>query len=102
MATLDTPNQLRDISRLFKVLGDPTRLKIMQLLLEEENVCVGEIADRLRISAPATSQHLRLLEMHGLLLPTRTGQRICYQPNHDNQQTDILIKTIQNLGGDTK
>lgn len=97
MTTVDKSKQLRSISRLFKVLGDPTRLRIMQLLLDEKNVCVGEVADRLHISTPATSQHLRQLEMYGLLQPSRTGQRICYQPNHDNYNTEVIIKTIQLL-----
>ncbi len=94
--TMDS-RKAQGISRLFRVLGDPTRLKIMQLLLKEKGVCVGEIAEKLNVSTPAASQHLKLLELHGLLQPVRTGQRICYEPNREIERTNVLIKTIQSL-----
>lgn len=95
--TKSNTRNARSIARLFRVLGDHTRLKIMQLLLKQQNICVGEVADALQISTPATSQHLKQLELHGLLQPVRMGQRICYQPNRDNYDTDVIIKTIQLL-----
>ncbi len=87
----------QSIARLFRVLGDATRLKIMRLLLAKENVCVGEVAEELKISTPATSQHLKMMELHGLLEPVRDGQRICYQPSRDNFDVAVLINTIEAL-----
>ena len=96
MATIEK-SKTQSIARLFRVLGDPTRLKIMRLLLDRENVCVGEVADQLDISTPATSQHLKMMELHGLLEPVRDGQRICYQPSRENADTAVLINTIESL-----
>lgn len=87
----------QSIARIFRVLGDPTRLKIMRLLLAKENVCVGEVAAELNISTPATSQHLKMMELHNLLEPVRDGQRICYQPNRDNFDVTVLINAIESL-----
>jgi len=93
---IDT-KQTAHMAKLFRVIGDSTRLKIMQLLLSQEGLCVGEVAEKLDISTPATSQHLKLLELHGLLEPVRYGQRICYQPNKSNEDTLRLINTIQSF-----
>jgi DNA-binding transcriptional ArsR family regulator len=50
----------------FAALADPTREQIVRLLLAGEK-SVGEIADRLPVSRPAVSKHLRLLENAGLV-----------------------------------
>ena len=100
MNTTTTPTNTQPtqaISRLFRVLGDATRLKIMQLLLSQKNLCVGEVAQQLSISTPATSQHLRLMELHGLLEPVRNGQHISYQPNFNHPATATLIQAIKKL-----
>lgn len=82
-------------AKLFKVVGDPSRLKIMQLLLRHEGVCVSEVAEHLGVSIPATSQHLKLLELHDLLYPVRVGQKICYKPNYSNERSRTLIEAIK-------
>lgn len=94
--TIDA-KQTAHIAKLFRVIGDSTRLKIMQLLLSREGLCVGDLADELSISTPATSQHLKLLELHGLLEPVRYGQRICYQPNTTNPDALRLINVIKSF-----
>jgi DNA-binding transcriptional ArsR family regulator len=48
-------------------LADPTREAIVRLLIEGER-SVGEIAERLPVSRPAVSKHLRVLEAAGLAL----------------------------------
>jgi|AntRauTorcE11897_2_1112592.scaffolds.fasta_scaffold85301_2 DNA-binding transcriptional ArsR family regulator len=93
-------NQDATMAQLFRALSDPTRLKLMCLLLEERDLCVGELAARSDISAPGTSQHLKLLELHGLAVRVRNGQKTCYQPNHDNPQAQILFDCIKTLKED--
>jgi DNA-binding transcriptional ArsR family regulator len=48
-------------------LADPTRRAIVERLLARGELTVGDIAERFRISAPAISRHLRVLEDAGLV-----------------------------------
>ena len=58
-------------------LADPTRNAIVRLLVEGEH-SVGEIADRLPVSRPAVSKHLRVLESAGLAVMRADGTRRVY------------------------
>lgn len=58
-------------------LGDPSREAIVRLLVEGER-SVGEIAERLPISRPAVSKHLRVLEGAGLAVARAEGTRRLY------------------------
>lgn len=60
---MDIP--IEDIARLFKVLSDPTRLRIIQVLtLECESV--SSIVEATNLSQPLVSHHLRILREVGL------------------------------------
>lgn len=62
---------------LLSALADPTREQIVRLLAEGDR-SVGEIAERLPVSRPAVSKHLRLLEGAGLVRFERSGTRNVY------------------------
>lgn len=64
------------------LLGDPTRRAIFELLARQPS-SVGELADRLPISRPAVSQHLRKLEDGGLVVSRAEGTRHVYRLNPD-------------------
>src|SRR5436305_9703591 len=51
----------------FAALADPTRRAIVERLLAEGDLTVGEIARPFRISAPAITRHLQVLESAGLI-----------------------------------
>jgi DNA-binding transcriptional ArsR family regulator len=59
-------------------LGDPTRRAIFDLLRQGE-MSVGEIADRLPVSRPAVSQHLKVLTDARLVTHERNGTRNLYR-----------------------
>lgn len=61
----------------FKVLGDPTRIRILALLAEGE-ACVTNIADSLDMTQSAISHQLRLLRHAGLVKFTKTGKEVFY------------------------
>ncbi|GAC1658779.1 MAG: metalloregulator ArsR/SmtB family transcription factor [Candidatus Elarobacter sp.] len=61
----------------FAALGDPTRRRILEMLAERE-LPAGEIARRFDMTAPAVSQHLRLLRDAGLIQVRRDAQRRIY------------------------
>jgi DNA-binding transcriptional ArsR family regulator len=63
-------------------LGDPTRRSILRLLTEQPR-SVQEVADRLPVSRPAVSQHLRVLRGAGLVTSTQQGARRIYRLDAD-------------------
>jgi len=65
----------------FEALGDPNRRAIVELLASggEAGRSVGDIAERLPISRPAVSRHLRLLKGAGLVVEEPRGTRRIYR-----------------------
>ena len=61
----------------FEVLAEPTRRRILDLLRERER-SVGELVDRLTISQPGVSKHLRVLRDAGLVRVRVDAQRRWY------------------------
>lgn len=62
----------------FAVLAEPTRRQILDLLLERPRL-VGELTDRLGLSQPGTSKHLRVLRDAGLVRVRQDAQRRWYE-----------------------
>jgi DNA-binding transcriptional ArsR family regulator len=61
----------------FAALGDPTRRRIVELLAERE-LAAGEIARRFDMTAPAVSQHLKILRNADLIRVRSEAQRRIY------------------------
>lgn len=62
---------------VFKALGEPTRLKILRLLFEQD-LCVCDLEEVLQMNQPRISQHLKILKQAGLVQERREAQkRIC-------------------------
>ncbi|MBP0962397.1 MAG: winged helix-turn-helix transcriptional regulator [Oscillospiraceae bacterium] len=70
-------NVLYDVSELFKVFGDATRIKILFLLLKEE-MCVCDIAGLLGMQQSAISHQLRVLKQARLVKFRREGKTVFY------------------------
>jgi DNA-binding transcriptional ArsR family regulator len=66
----------------FDVLADPTRRRILDLLLERPRL-VGELTDQLGLSQSGTSKHLRVLREAGLVRVRRDAQRRWYELRPD-------------------
>ncbi len=66
-----------NMSNLFKVLGEPTRLKILFVLADGEK-SVQEIADALDMSQPTISHQLRTLRQERFVINKRKGRKIFY------------------------
>ena len=65
-------------TRIFKVISDTNRLKILEILRGGER-CQCEIIPMLDQSQPTVSRHLRLLEEGGLIRSRRDGTRMFYE-----------------------
>lgn len=64
-------------SEVFAALGDPTRIKILELLKEEE-LCVSDICARFDITQPSVSHHLQILKRVGLVKSKKLGREVFY------------------------
>ncbi len=76
--------QARQYSEWFKVLADPTRLRILNLLSRnEEPLCVCDIVDRFDLGQPTISHHLKILRDSCFVKTERRANYIYYSLNHD-------------------
>ena len=89
--TLKPAETIVKLAQTFRVLGDPTRTKIIFALAKEE-LCVCDIATLLRISPSATSHQLRVLRNMNLVRFRKDG-RIAYY-----SLDDIHIKNLFDEG----
>lgn len=67
----------------FEALADPTRRAILEMLSRRGALPAGDIAAQFDISAPAVSQHLKVLREAGLVLVDRRAQQRIYRLNEE-------------------
>lgn len=84
-------NKIIDLAELFKIFGDSTRIKIINVLLNEE-LCVNEIAEKVNVSQSAISHQLRILKSSKLVKFRKDGNLIYYSLDDDH------VKKIFELG----
>ena len=65
--------KLVDIDLMFRAFADPTRLRVLHLLLSGES-CVGDIVAVLELPQPLVSRHLAYLRRAGLVVDRRVGK----------------------------
>src|SRR6266496_1698967 len=65
-------------ANLFRVLGHPARVRILELLREGER-SVGSLQVELELDSGGTSQHLAALRRIGLVTPRREGTSVYYR-----------------------
>lgn len=81
--TMPMADRLVETAELFKVLGDPTRLRLLFALLQEE-LCVCDLAEFVEASPSAVSHQLRLLRTARLVRSRREGKLIYYRLDDDH------------------
>lgn len=79
---------MEQIVKVFKALGDETRLKIL-IIISKRNICAKGLSKHLNISEAAVSQHLKILKDAGVII----GEKMSYYVNY-KLQSPILLDTI--------
>jgi ArsR family transcriptional regulator len=69
-------NEWRELKLMMKALADVARLTIVYYLAREKEVTVTHLTERLSISQPLVSWHLRKLRRAGLIETRRTGRQV--------------------------
>lgn len=83
LVRLDSEDTVVQLADLFRLMGDPTRLRIILTCLEDP-ISVGDIANRLDLSPSLVSHHLRLLRAARVLRAERRGKQIFYSALDDH------------------
>lgn len=68
---------INELSEFFKVFSDTTRLRILEVLLQKET-SVGDISNKIKVSASAVSHQLSYLRSTNLVKTRKEGQIIYY------------------------
>jgi ArsR family transcriptional regulator len=70
-----------DLSRGFRALGDPVRLRLLSLIAARagDEVCVCDLTDAFTLTGPTISHHLRVLREAGLVVSERRGTWVYYR-----------------------
>ena len=96
MSTLEAPFRLPEapaktdlVAKYFRGLGDPTRLRILELLREEGELSVGALAGRLGEPQPKVSNHLACLRWCGFIV-ARREHRVVYNRIADSRVVEML------------
>jgi ArsR family transcriptional regulator len=71
---------MKDLTRVFKALSDPTRLRILKML-EARPLCVCEITAVLGLATSTVSKHLSILRDAGLILDEKENKWVNYRLN---------------------
>lgn len=77
-AEMPADEKLYDLAELFKIFGDSTRVRILYALLESDEMCVGDLAQFLRLTQTACSHQLRVLKNNKLIRSRREGKTVFY------------------------
>ena len=70
-------DEMYDLSEIFKVFGDSTRIRILYVLFEAE-VCVCDLAQALSMTQSAVSHQLKILKQSKLVKSRREGKSVFY------------------------
>ncbi|MBS4750009.1 metalloregulator ArsR/SmtB family transcription factor [Granulicatella sp. zg-ZJ] len=84
------------LSRLFKIMGDPTRLRILYTLKEQE-MFVNDLATTLDMSISAISHQLKTLKDAKLVKSLKQGKFVLYSldDHHINDILEVSLNHIQ-------
>ncbi|MBP1774565.1 MAG: ArsR family transcriptional regulator [candidate division NC10 bacterium] len=69
---------MKEITRLLSALADPTRLRLLRLLHQQE-LCVCELMEAVQLPQYKVSRHLRELRRVGVVQATRSGRWMHYR-----------------------
>ncbi|MBX3104047.1 MAG: helix-turn-helix transcriptional regulator [Cryobacterium sp.] len=90
------PSAVDQLASVFRLMGEPGRVRILSTLVNSGEVCVHDLADAAQLSESATSQALRLLRAHRVVAVHRSGRLAYYRlaDDHVRQLLDLAITHV--------
>ena len=92
-------DQAIELAEIFRVLGDPNRLRIAVICLGGP-LCVTDIAECVGLSAALVSHHLRLLKAARFVKAKRRGKQVFYGTLDDRVRC-VIQDMVGHVGGNT-
>jgi DNA-binding transcriptional ArsR family regulator len=80
---------------IFGALSDPRRCLIFRSFLKKDRLCVSDISKTFHISMSLASQHLKILEITGLLTKEKVGRSVYYTPRMKDELVITIISAIK-------
>ncbi len=86
-----------ELSILFKALGHPARIAILQHILETKSCICGDLVEKFPLSQATISQHLKELKSANIIQGSIEGNSICYclNPNTLNKISNVITSFIE-------
>jgi DNA-binding transcriptional ArsR family regulator len=99
LVDLEEAGRLADV---FKLLGDPTRTRLLYALLEAGELCVCDLAETVQVPESSVSHALRLLRTAGIVRNRRAGRMIYYSlaDSHVRLLLDLSLEHLRHEGED--
>lgn len=89
------PTESDLLAKYFRALGDPTRLRILDLLADEDELAVGEIVARVAVPQATVSTHLACLRWCGFVATRRAHRSVRYRIA--DERVTALVSTAHAL-----
>jgi ArsR family transcriptional regulator, arsenate/arsenite/antimonite-responsive transcriptional repressor len=87
-----------ELSRVFKAMGDPVRLRLLSLIASHAGgeACVCDLTDVFDLAGPTISHHLKVLREAGLITGERRGTWVYYRVRPDllAQVSAVLVPAV--------
>jgi ArsR family transcriptional regulator len=94
-ATSLTDEEAEATAELFRALGDPARVRIVNLLARNDEVCGCELNETLGLSQPTVSHHLKKLHEAGLLRREQRGRWAHYSLRREALTTLAAVTSFE-------
>jgi ArsR family transcriptional regulator len=78
MSTLTLPQELIEFA---KALASDSRMNILLLFVDEQEMTVNQIAEALKLGQPTVSEHLAIMKRSGVLTSDKRGKEVYYRPD---------------------
>jgi ArsR family transcriptional regulator, arsenate/arsenite/antimonite-responsive transcriptional repressor len=95
--------QAVELSRLFKAMGDPVRLRLLSLIASHEGgeACVCDLSGVFDLTGPTISHHLKVLREAGLISGERRGTWVYYRvhPETLDRLSTVLVSEPSQVVG---
>lgn len=94
--------EITTIAELFRLLGDPTRVRILYALLESGELCVSDLAEATDSVESTVSHALRLLRAAGVVANRRDGRVVYYRLDdaHVRMLLDLTREHVEHGAAD--
>ncbi len=84
-----------ELANLFKALGHPARIAILQFLMTQNSCVCGSIVSELKLAQATISQHLKVLKEVGVIQGTIEGTSLCYCINPEKfKHLEVFLSTV--------